>query len=87
MYGHPCLSGLGSEPVNSLAALVAAIKRRQLLSPGARLTLQLGGEHMRVGYNGVVLEINAAPLSIAAERALDQRLASVTGALDDMHGH
>lgn len=86
MYGHPCLSGFGSEPIVSVAALVSAIKRRQLLTPNANLILQIGGAHMHVGYNGV-LEIDAAPLSIAEERELDQRLASDLAALDDRPSH
>lgn len=86
MYGHPHLSGLGSEPVISVAALVAAIKRRQLLTPNARLTLRIGDEHRRVSFNGV-LEVDATPLSITEERELDQRLAGDTAALDDLHSH
>jgi hypothetical protein len=83
MHAHPLRSGFGPESVRSVAALVDAIKRRQMLKPAARLALAVGRDLMVVAYSGV-LEVDADAITLAAERELDARLARLGGELDDV---
>jgi hypothetical protein len=84
MYGHPALTAFGPERIDSLSALVEAVKRRQLLKPHGRLTVRLAEKSFGVNLlpNGFI-EWDGVVAPLAVERQIEQEMGRFGALLDD----
>ena len=74
MYGLPEI-GYGGEVVTSLAGLIDAVKARQLVNPGAKLTMKIEGDvfGVRLLTNGWI-ELDGVVPTMALEKAVDSAM-------------
>jgi hypothetical protein len=84
MYGHPALTAFGPERIDSLSALVEAVKRRQLLRPQGRLAVTLGERKFGVNLlpNGFIEWDGSVP-PLPVERQIEHEIGRLGALLDD----
>ena len=84
MYGHPVLMAFGPERVDSLPALVEAVKRRQLLKPQGGLAVTLGGKKFGINLlrNGFI-ELDGSVPPLQVQRQIEHEIGSLGALLED----
>ena len=87
MYGHPAFSAFGPERVDSLSALVEAVKRRQLLKPQGRLAVTLAGKKFGVNLlpNGFIEWGGSVP-PLTLQRQIEDEISRLGALLEDEIG-